>query len=62
MELRTIQEIAAILNEPRQRCSYMVLKHNIPHCRLAGRVRLFNDEQIAQIKAGCYAIEIRQDK
>ena len=58
MGLRTIQEVCRFLGESTQRVTYVILKYGIPHCRLAGKVRLFNDEQTAQIKKGCCGLRI----
>ena len=60
MGLKTLQEVASSLKEPVSRVSYMVLKYNIPYCRKAGRVRLFDEEQVALIKMGCFNIVVKK--
>jgi len=55
----TIFEIAELWDEPPQRISYVVRKLRIKPVQRVGLIRLYNEQQTLQIKAGCYNLQIK---
>ena len=58
-KLRTIGQIADLLNEPPSRVAYIVSKYRLKEAKRVGIIRLFSPEQVEAIRQGLYNIQIR---
>jgi len=56
---KSIQEVAEMLNEPTQRCRYLVSKYHIPHCRLVGNCRMYDTTAQELIKEYLFNIRVQ---
>jgi hypothetical protein len=60
--LKTVSELADILQEPPARIDYIIRKIRLKPLSRIGIIRLFGDSQIDVIRQGLYGIQIRGDR
>ena len=61
-KLRTIGQIADLLNEPPSRVAYIVSKYRLKEAKRVGIIRLFNPEQVETVRQGLYNIQVRDER
>ena len=59
-ELLTVGQISERLKEPPARIAYIVSKYRLKPVKRVGIIRLFDEEQVKEIKRGLYNIQIRR--
>ena len=59
-ELLTVGQIAERLREPPARVAYIISKYRLKPVKRVGIIRLFDEEQVNEVKRGLYNIQIRR--